>query len=166
MQGGSYASLGASQLVVCGRDKSILDTATMAFNRLTPVTPSVLHSVYAPSLVPSALVVSSPSPLMVSAPSPLSPPSCLFPAFPLVGLPEFEALLGSFSIYPALHVPASFIGSVEHVSREQRLRCDRVEVVHFLSHANDDVLCQALDSGAYPWANSQPSSAGSLYLLS
>ena len=56
-------------------------------------------------------------------------------------------------MYPSITVPAAFAVPSDHVSREQRLRCDRVEVVHFLSHANDDVLCQALDSGAYPWAN-------------
>jgi len=49
----------------------------------------------------------------------------------------------------ALH---SFV-SFEHVSREQRDRCKRVEMVHHLTHAHDDALCHALDTGAYPLAN-------------
>ena len=116
----------------------------MAFNRFTPVTASFLHYVYAPSLVPSALVVSSTSLLMVTALFPPSLFSCLFLAFPLVGSPELEALLGSFSIYPELYVPAYFIGSVELVSREKSLRCDRVEVVYLLSYANHDVFAKPL----------------------
>ena len=40
-----------------------------------------------------------------------------------------------------------------HVNHERRARCDRVQKLHYLSHVQDDVLCQALDSGTYAWAN-------------
>ena len=35
----------------------------------------------------------------------------------------------------------------DHVSREQRERCEHVEMVHYLTHAHDDALCLALDGG-------------------
>eukprot|EP01036_Dinobryon_divergens_P034581 gene34581-44707_t len=50
----------------------------------------------------------------------------------------------------------AFPAGFEHVSAEQRARCDRVELVHYFIHVHDDVLCQALDGGAYSWADITP----------
>ena len=45
-----------------------------------------------------------------------------------------------------------FHSSFCHLSGDQRERCERVELVHHLTHASDEVLCQALDGGAHAWA--------------
>ena len=49
--------------------------------------------------------------------------------------------------------PQALLAPFEFITKEQRVRCERVELVHFLTHAGDDALCRALDSGAYPWAD-------------
>ena len=48
--------------------------------------------------------------------------------------------------------PVSYLAPA-HVTREQRLRCDRVEMVHLLTHCSDDILCAALTCGEYSWAH-------------
>ena len=61
-------------------------------------------------------------------------------------------LCGDVSV-PRLAGPRTFLSPFEFITKEQRARCDRVELVHFLTHAGDDALCLALDSGAYRWAD-------------
>ena len=43
-----------------------------------------------------------------------------------------------------------------HVNAEQRLRCDRAEMLHQLAHLGDDLLCESLTNGGYRWANVSP----------
>ena len=154
--GGSYATEGRTHLVIRDVSGGVIDRGVLGANRLTPVTASLVQSSFG-SVVVSA---GSPVPLPLSPcvfPSfspPLEPtiPS-LFPLYPNLDLGSLDALMSSV-FQDAFIQSTAFVGSAtQHVSREQRLRCDRVEVLHFLSHASDDVLCAALDTGAYSWAN-------------
>ena len=70
-----------------------------------------------------------------------SSPSLLNSSKAFVSTPEFCSSCNPFSAYP----------SFEHVTAEQRLRCDRAEKLHCgrAAHRNDDDLCDALMSGAF-----------------
>ena len=52
-----------------------------------------------------------------------------------------------------LHSAPSCVAFLVHLTKEQRERCDRVELVHYMTHAGDAALCRALDGGAYSWAS-------------
>ena len=142
-QGGSYSTVGRNQLRVLDRDGSVLDIGTMESNRLTTVSPSLLAATSPcsiPRVVPAAL---------------LSPTVC-FPCSltsselrSVLACPSQDAYL---ACVPQPPLTASAFLNV-HINKEQRARCDRVQQLHMLSHVHDDVLCQALDSGTYSWAN-------------
>jgi hypothetical protein len=144
-QGGSYLSVGPGQLQVNGHGGQILDVSSMLDSHLYPVS----------STLPGYPVLSSYSTRVVSSVS-------LVPLFPSLQLDELTVLFAALSQDVSLVLPVSASTSVHslvatlfsdvHVNREQRVRCDRAEMVHYLTHASDDSLCQALDVGGYSWA--------------
>ena len=148
--GGSYSTVGVDQLRVCDVDGSVLDLARMAPNKLCPVSPDLLLSVYP---CPARRVPR----LSLVAPS-VAPILPVFPQQPLLGVEEWAAVCGcpsqgaALSLCPQFSLsftaPVALVGPYQHVTTEQRLRCERAQVIHSLAHVNDDTLCAALETGA------------------
>ena len=94
-----------------------------------------------------------PSPVSLLALSSVQIPSVILSEYPTSDLAELVAMfqcLSQFVMIPQSDHALRSFASFEHVSREHWDRCERVEMVHHLTHAHDDALCQALDTGEYP----------------
>ena len=132
-----WQKVGIDHSTLHDSDGSLLDTAPMIENYLTPVTALRLASGRLPVV---AFLAPAPS---ADVAVPLLP---LYPSLELADVIAMFTSIGDEPFHPDLCL-------FTHVFKEQRDRCERVEMLHHLTHASDDALCQALDGGAYQWAN-------------
>ena len=133
-QGGGYRSLGRDKLEVLGLDGLLLDTATMARNRLPAASPEFLQAIRSASL-PSILAAQSTVPDAVSV------------------VDDVDAVAAV-----AFHCTECTVAYPAHLTAEQRARFDVVENLHqgVAAHASDDVLAASLRFGAHMWSKSTP----------
>jgi len=123
-----YGSYGLHHIVLRDPDGGLLDVACMLDNRIAPV--SELRYRSGAALLDESLLP-PPVSLLVLPSVPIS--SVLLSEYPTLVLEELVAMFQcpaqSVMIPQSDHALHSF-ASFEHVSREQRNRCERVEMVH------------------------------------
>ena len=70
-----------------------------------------------------------------------------------IAVPSQDSLMMHFSRNKAF---GAWQDGIEHVSAEQRERCERAEKLHCLAHISDDILAEALLGGEFQWAHITP----------
>jgi len=146
-RGDAFASVGRTQLSIVDCDGAVLDLVTKGSNRLCAVS----HLRYGSSLSLVAIAAVSSTSADFSTMTPIyddliSVLLCCESQEWILADTLANSPLFAFSL-------RSVASRFEHYSAEQRDRCDRVQVLHSFIHIGDDALCQALDGGAYAWAN-------------
>jgi hypothetical protein len=172
-----YASVGQNQLLVADRGGVQLDLVTLGDNRLSMASLDLVQSTWSSAMYAQAVVWTPVAPFVAALASVPDPSPDLVPdpsldldlvldvnlldvlaasaAHQRVLLASADGLCFGESPLAAFHfstVPSSTT-RFEHYTAEQRARCDRVLVVHSFMHIGDETLCQAVDGGAYAWAN-------------
>ena len=70
-----------------------------------------------------------------------------------MSIPTQDSVMLNFSRYQAF---GAWQDGIDHVSAEQRERCERADKLHSLAHISDDVLAEAVLGGEFQWAHITP----------
>ena len=162
-QGCGLSFRGVTNSVLTDPAGAVLDVPMLQSNLLTTVSTSRYNAGRGPFSDPALSMVASPAPSLA-----LPTAHSLIPLYPTLVVDELLAMVAHLPLASKTglqlrrsrvrldRIPfrlLSMLAPFQFMTKEQRARCERVELVHYLTHAGDDALCQALDGGAYQWAN-------------
>ena len=162
-QGCGWSFRGVTNSVLTDPAGAVLDVPMLQSNLLTTVSTSRYNAGRGPFSDPALSMVASPAPSLA-----LPTAHSLIPLYPTLVVDELLAMVAHLPLASKTglqlrrsrvrldRIPLrllSMLAPFQFMTKEQRARCERVELVHYLTHAGDDALCQALDGGAYQWAN-------------